>query len=131
MDLSKREPSGAPKIQPASHCLAGSPQTQKKEFHAGALHDKLARMINDNDPEIESSPLCGRVTRDGITVRVEIYRLAGRGESWSLEVIDQEGGSTVWDETFANDEDAYAEFTRTLETDGIRSFSERLSSRTN
>ena len=88
-------------------------------------------MINDNDPEIESSPLCGRVTRDGITVRVEIYRLAGRGESWSLEVIDQEGGSTVWDEPFANDEDAYAEFTRTLETDGIRSFSERLSSRTN
>ena len=82
-------------------------------------------MINDNDPEIESSPLCGRVTRDGMTERVEIYRLAGRGEPWSLEVIDQEGGSTVWDETLANDQDAYAKFNRTLETEGIRSFAER------
>ena len=52
-------------------------------------------MVNDinpetENPEIEFSPFCGSVTRDGITVRVEIYRLAGRGEGWSLEVIDQE-----------------------------------------
>ena len=88
-------------------------------------------MINDNDPEIESSRLCGSVTRDGITVRVEIYRLVGRNESWSLEVIDQEGASTVWDETFSKDQDAYAEFSRTLETEGIRSFAERSPTRTN
>ena len=88
-------------------------------------------MINDNDPEIESSRLSQSVSRDGITVRVEIYRLAGRDESWSLEVVDQEGGSTVWDETFAKDQDAYAEFNRTLETEGIRSFAERQPSRMN
>jgi hypothetical protein len=76
----------------------------------------------DDDPEIESSPLCGDITRDGITVRIEIYRLAGSNEGWSLEVIDQENGSTVWTETFDNDTDAYAEFYRTLETEGIRSF---------
>jgi hypothetical protein len=45
-------------------------------------------MIDDNTPEIESSPLCESATRDGITVRVEIYRLAGRGDGWSLEVVD-------------------------------------------
>ena len=88
-------------------------------------------MINDNDPEIESSRLCRSVTRDGITVRVEICRLAGSDEHWSLEVVDQEGGSTVWDETFVKDQDAYAEFNRTLETEGIRSFAERPPSRTN
>jgi hypothetical protein len=82
-------------------------------------------MINDNNPEIEYSPFCEHVTREGITVRVEIYRLAGGNESWSLEVIDHEGGSTVWDETFADDQDAYTEFKRTLETEGIRSFAER------
>jgi hypothetical protein len=44
--------------------------------------------------------------------------------SWTLEVIDPEGGSTVWDDRFATDQDAYDEFYRTLEVDGIRSFLE-------
>ena len=79
----------------------------------------------DDDPELEYSPLCGSVTRDGITVRVGIYRLAGSDEGWSLEVVDQEDASTVWDETFATDQEAYAEFYRTLELEGIRSFAER------
>ena len=78
-------------------------------------------MVNDNNPEIEFSPFCGSVTRDGITVRVEIYRIAGRGGGWSLEVIDREGASTVWDDTFADDQDAYDEFYRALESEGIRS----------
>jgi hypothetical protein len=82
---------------------------------------KLAQMVDDdNNPEIESSPLCGSVTRDGITVRVEIYRIAGRGGGWSLEVIDREGASTVWDDTFADDQDAYDEFYRALELEGTR-----------
>jgi hypothetical protein len=34
-------------------------------------------MLTDDDPEVDYSPLCGSVTRDGITVRVEIYRLVG------------------------------------------------------
>jgi len=84
-------------------------------------------MNDDDTPEIESSPLCAKVTRDGITVRVEIYRLAGSNEGWSLEVVDQENGSTVWDQTFAKDQDAYAEFQRTLEAEGIHSFAERPS----
>ena len=32
-------------------------------------------MHDDDDPEIEYSPLCEEVTRDGLTVRVQIYRL--------------------------------------------------------
>jgi hypothetical protein len=99
-------------------CAAGS-----------AEYSKIAQMIDDNTPKIESSPLCESVTRDGITVRVEIYRLAGRGEGWSLEVVDQQGGSTVWDGTFANDQDAHAEFYRTLESEGIRSIAEPPSGR--
>jgi hypothetical protein len=73
------------------------------------------------DPKIEYSPLCESVTRDGITVRVEIYRIAGRGGGWSLEVIDREGASTVWDDTFPSDQDAYDEFYRALGSEGIRS----------
>lgn len=80
-------------------------------------------MIED-DPEIEESPLSDVVTRDGITVRVEIYRLKEGDGGWSLEVVDQEGGSTVWDDRFATDKEAHDEFYRTLETEGISSFLE-------
>jgi hypothetical protein len=80
-------------------------------------------MIED-DPEIEESPLSGIVSREGVSVRVEIYRLVEGDRSWTLEVIDPEGGSTVWDDRFATDQDAYDEFYRTLEVDGIRSFLE-------
>ena len=76
----------------------------------------------DEDPEIEQSPLSGIVTREGVTVRVEIYRLVEGDKSWTLEVVDHEGASTVWDDRFATDKDAFAEFYRTLEVEGIRSF---------
>ncbi|OJU30429.1 MAG: hypothetical protein BGN91_04455 [Nitrobacter sp. 62-13] len=61
----------------------------------------------------------------GVTVSVEIYRLAGGEEGWSLEVVDHDGGSTVWEDRFATDSDAYAEFYQTLETEGIKSFLEQ------
>jgi hypothetical protein len=85
----------------------------------------------DDDPEIERSALSGTVTRDGVSVQVEIYRLAGSTEGWSLEVVDEEDASTVWDDLFATDQEAYAEFYRTLELEGIRSFAERPSGRPN
>jgi len=56
--------------------------------------------MNDNDPEIEYSPLCEKVTRDGVTMNVQIYRLAVGDDGWSLEVIDEEGASTVWGDRF-------------------------------
>ena len=61
-------------------------------------------MPNDNDVELEYSPLCGSVTRDGLTVRVQIFRISGRGDGWSLEVIDHDDASTVWEKSFATDE---------------------------
>ena len=81
--------------------------------------------MSEDDPQIAYSPLCGEITRDGVTVRVQIYRLAEGEEGWSLEVIDHEGASTVWDDLFVTDKEAYAEFYRTLEREGIRSFAER------
>ena len=80
-------------------------------------------MTND-DPEIETSPLSAEINRDGVAVRVEIYRIKGSAEGWSLEVIDSNGTSTVWDDLFATDRDAYAEFDRTIDSEGIRTFSE-------
>jgi len=81
-------------------------------------------MTIDDDPEIEYSQFCEEVRRDGTTVALQIYRLKGGTEGWSLEVVDNSGGSTVWEELFATDEDARDEFYRTLETEGIHSFAQ-------
>jgi hypothetical protein len=60
-----------------------------------------------------------------------IYRLVEGDESWTLEVIDHEGGSTVWEDRFATDKEACDEFYRVLETDGIKSLLlDQLGSRT-
>ena len=89
-------------------------------------------MNDDTTQEIESSRKRGPVTQDGVSVYVEIYRLVGRNKGWTLEVVDQEAGSTVWDTTFETDEHAHRVFLLALELEGIRSFAEApLSNRLN
>ena len=76
--------------------------------------------MTERDPNIVYSSLSRRVTRDGITVKVEIV-LEGETE-WSLEVVNAKNTSIVWDELFPTDEDAYAEFERTVAEEGMRTF---------
>ena len=72
------------------------------------------------DKKVIYSPLCRDVTRDGITVEICIYRL--EDTEWSLSVDDEAGGSTVWDDLFASDEDALREAMQSIEDSGISSF---------
>nr|WP_221239618.1 hypothetical protein [Sphingomonas xinjiangensis] len=60
-------------------------------------------------------------SRDGVTVRVEIYRLEDR-PGWALEVVNGEGTSTVWDELFETDDAADAAFRETLAAEGMVAF---------
>ncbi len=76
----------------------------------------------DDEIEIESSPLCRKLTRDGIEVDVLIYRMEGSDDGWSLEVVDEENASTVWDELFDTDQAALDEVIRTIEEEGISAF---------
>ena len=71
--------------------------------------------------ELVMSPHCGEISRDGMTVEVHIYRGSDKDE-WLLEVVDQEGGSTVWDDLFATDKAALDEVMRVIDKDGIASF---------
>jgi hypothetical protein len=80
--------------------------------------------MDQDDVELEFSPLCREVTRDDVTVSVQIYRMAGAENRWSLEVVDEDNTSTVWDETFEKDTDAYEEFIRTLNREGILTFTQ-------
>ena len=73
--------------------------------------------MND-DPEVKMSPLCQDVSSGGETVSVEIFD-DGQG-GWLLEVVDEHGNSTVWDDSFPTDAAALAEVKKTILEEGIQ-----------
>jgi hypothetical protein len=75
----------------------------------------------DDETKLIMSRLSRTITRDGITVEVHIVRSEGAPE-WSLEVVDDEGASTVWEDTFATEQDALNEVFQTIAVDGMSSF---------
>ena len=77
--------------------------------------------MKERIPNLVRSGLSGIVSKDDITVEVFIYRLENEPK-WSLEVVNDAGTSIVWDDLFDSDEDAYAEFQRTVEEEGMRAF---------
>ena len=73
----------------------------------------------ERDPNIVKSGLSRTVKKDGVTVEVSIIRLEHETE-WSLEVINSGGTSVVWDDQFVSDDEAFAEFERTVAEEGMR-----------
>lgn len=48
------------------------------------------------DPSPRTSPLTQSVTRDGRTIQIDVHDNGEGG--WMLEVVDEYGNSTVWDD---------------------------------
>jgi len=71
-----------------------------------------------NDP---NSGLSQRMTVEGCEFRIEIYRLEHE-PNWTLEVVDEDGTSTVWDDKFETDQAAFDEVIRTIEKEGLSAF---------
>ena len=69
------------------------------------------------DPKIITSPLSGPFTEGDVTVDVQIYRL--EDTKWTLEVIDNQGTSIVWDDQFDTDDAARREFNRSVAEEGL------------
>jgi hypothetical protein len=72
-----------------------------------------------NEIDLVYSQHCQSVTSNGRTVKVEIYS-SGKND-WILEVVDEDNNSTVWDDQFGTDDEAFQEFERTLKAEGIES----------
>lgn len=60
-----------------------------------------------HERELIHSPLDRRHTAGAHTVEIHIYRMADNG--WTLEVTDEHGNSTVWDDPFGTDQAALDE----------------------
>jgi hypothetical protein len=71
------------------------------------------------DPVPKMSSLCQSLTRDDHTVEIEIYQ--GDPGKWILEVVDENGNSTVWDDQFDTDQQALDEVHKTVTEEGIES----------
>lgn len=75
----------------------------------------------DTDPPIIDSSLSQTVTVDNITVQVRIFKLE-EDDGWTLEVVNEAGTSTVWEDPFATDAHAFEAFQRAVEEEGIETF---------
>lgn len=72
---------------------------------------------DDNEPDFIESPLSQHVTRNGVTVRVDIY--GDSDNRWILEIVDAENTSHVWDEHFETDQQALDEALRALDEEPL------------
>ena len=59
----------------------------------------------DANPHLVVSMKSQAVLVDGYRFEIEIYKLEGQ-DHWTLEVVDHDGTSHVWDDTFSSDKDA-------------------------
>lgn len=67
------------------------------------------------------NPLCRSIEQAGVRLTINIVRLATE-RGWSLEVVNEHGTSTVWDNLFPTDRDADAAFRDVLAQEGVEAF---------
>ncbi len=77
--------------------------------------------MSKEEPILVTSPKSQRVSVDSHPFSIEIYRLEDQ-PTWSLEVVDFEGNSHVWDDQFKSDKDARNAALRELESEGAVAF---------
>lgn len=75
----------------------------------------------EEEPNLITSSKSQQVIVDGYPFSIEIYRLEDQSE-WSLEVVDCDNTSHVWDDLFKSDRDARNAAITELEGEGALSF---------
>jgi len=89
----------------------------RKIMTAGDDGDDDGEEHDDGEPDFIESPLSQSVTRNGVTVRVDIY--GDSNDRWILEVVDVENNSHVWEEHFETDQQALDEALRALDEEPL------------
>ncbi|WP_254514773.1 hypothetical protein [Novosphingobium sp. G106] len=85
--------------------------------------------MTDGETKVVISQLSRRVTLEGVTVDVQIYRFEDEDE-WVLVVANESGSSKVWDEVFPSDIEAMAAFQIVVAEEGLSAFLEQGNSGT-
>ncbi|MCX2863618.1 UPF0149 family protein [Paucibacter sp. PLA-PC-4] len=77
-------------------------------------------MIDDDDFDLIESPLTRTHRVEGHTLRIQIYH--GPDEPWILEIVDELGTSTVWEDGFDTDTAALQAALLAIQTEGVHAF---------
>lgn len=78
----------------------------------------MTEQYDEND--LIYSPLQQTYTEGAYSVEIQIYRMPDRG--WTLEVVDQDNTSTVWDHEFETDAAALEQALAEIKADGLKAF---------
>ncbi|MBT9373363.1 hypothetical protein KLP42_25950 [Rhizobium sp. CSW-27] len=78
-------------------------------------------MIEDDEPNLVTSGKSKRIVVDGYPFSIDIFRLE-TDKTWTLEVIDHQNTSHVWDEQFESDAKARDVAIKTIEAEGALAF---------
>lgn len=79
------------------------------------------KMVDDDEPNMVNSGKSQRVIVDGLPFSIEIYRLE-TDKTWTLEVVDHEGTSHVWDDLFESDKVARNTAIAAIQSEGALAF---------
>ena len=74
-----------------------------------------------DDPVVIESRLSQDIEVEGYSFEINIFRL-DEESTWTLEVIDQDNASHIWDNTFASDFAALIEAQKAIWTAGAEAF---------
>jgi len=78
-------------------------------------------VMAEEEPKLVYSEHCGHYLVDGESLEVLIYK-GDDEQGWTLEVVNQHGTSTVWDDPFISDGLAWRAFTQAAEEEGVKEF---------
>ncbi len=78
-------------------------------------------MIEDDEPNLVQSAKSEQITVDGLPFSIEVYRLESN-RTWTLEVVDHDGTSHVWDDQFRSEKDAQTAAIQAIEREGAVAF---------
>ena len=78
-------------------------------------------MIDYDEPNIVTSGKSQKITINGLPFSIEIYRLED-DTTWTLEVVDQENASHVWNDEFVSDTEARDTAIAAIKSEGAVAF---------
>jgi len=64
------------------------------------------------------SELCGDVRRDGVELKVLIFRMDARSD-WMLWLVSETGRPFVWDQTFDSEAEAFSELEKFIREEAM------------
>lgn len=78
-------------------------------------------MTEEDEPNIVASGKSQKIMVDGVRFNIDIYRLE-TDTFWTLEVVDAENTSHVWEDQFSSDKDARDAAIKAIKSEGAIAF---------